>query len=140
MLQHNFLKKFKIIFKKKISSINVKIINTAVMSNFDLQKKSVNARFLDFFFAQVAGVHLCILMFAEIAVTFKTRWLIFHVKEAVPRKLYYFCIFPTKIFCCNILGYKKIEKESYNKINAFFYYSLFHKNLKSDTTIIRHKV
>ena len=90
------------------------------MSNFDLQKKSVNARFLDFFFAQVAGVHLCILMFAEIAVTFKTRWLIFHVKEAVPRKLYYFCIFPTKIFCCNILGYKKIEKESYNKINAFF--------------------
>ena len=90
------------------------------MSNFDLQKKSINARFLDIFFAQVAGVHLCILMFAEIAVTFKTRWLIFHVKEAVPRKLYYFCIFPTKIFCCNILGYKKIEKESYNKINAFF--------------------
>ena len=88
----------------------------------------------------MAGVHLCILMFAEIAVTFKTRWLIFHVKEAVPRKLYYFCIFPTKIFCCNILGYKKIEKESYNKINAFFYYSLFHKNLKSDTTIIRPKV
>ena len=102
------------------------------MSNFDLQKKSVNARFLDFFFAQVAGVHLCILMFAEIAVTFKTRWLIFHVKEAVPRKLYYFCIFPTKIFCCNILGYKKIEKESHNKMNVF-YFSLFHKNLKSDT-------